>query len=75
MKLTENEKMMIKKLGHPRYTLEYIDQNTIGGSVSVLIDAPLALRQAGIGGFMAAIDSLVKLLPGSNQASDTVTER
>jgi hypothetical protein len=63
MKLTENEKMVIKKLEHPKYTLEYIDQNTIGGSVSVLYEAPLALRQAGIGGFMAAVDSLVKLLP------------
>ncbi len=58
--LTEQEIAVIKKLNHSLYTVEFINERMGRRPENVLINAPAALQQMGVEGFMDAVRCMVK---------------
>lgn len=59
-KLTAAEKSAIEKLGHTLYTADFIEDWLDCEPENVFTNAPAALQQMGVEGFMAAVRCIVK---------------
>lgn len=58
MKLTPEEKEIIKQINHPIYTPEYCEGYTEMEVANVFTNAPLALIQMGVKGFVACVRAI-----------------
>lgn len=58
--LTPEERWAIKTLGHPLYTEEFIEDWLSRESANVFTNAPVALQQMGVNGFMDAVRRLTR---------------
>lgn len=61
-KLTDNQKKIIEKLGHPVYNGEYVEK-WLNQASDVNTNAPAALIAMGACGFMDAIEAIEKAYP------------
>ena len=64
VKLTEREKEVINALGHPLYTVKYIETYLELSPASVFVNAPLALIQMSVDGYLSAVRAYIKAQGG-----------
>lgn len=60
-KLTDKEQQVIKRLDHNLYTVEFVAEWLDRKPENVFINAPAALQQMGVEGFMSAVRCLCRL--------------
>ena len=60
MKITDNEKRIIQELCDPLYSVEFVGEWLSRPTENVLINAPAALQQAMVEGFMVAVRKLAE---------------
>lgn len=68
--MTDKEKEIIKRLAHPVYTVEFLEE-WINRNDNVFVNAPAALQAMGAKGFYEAI----KAIANSEQEKQTMTGR
>lgn len=68
--MTDKEKEIIKRLSHPVYTVEFLEE-WVNRNDSVFVNAPAALQAMGAKGFYEAI----KAIANSEQEKQTMTGR
>lgn len=56
-KLTEQEKRIVAKIGHPLYTVEFLEE-WINRTDNVFVNAPAALQAMGAKGFYEAVQEM-----------------
>lgn len=59
-KLTVAEKEVIQKLNHKLYTVNFVEEWVTRPAENVFINAPAALQQAMVEGFIEAVRAIVK---------------
>lgn len=60
MKLSDKEKEYINSLEHPLYTAEFCDDWLERKPVKVSVNAPAALQQVAVEGFVTAVRAMMK---------------
>ena len=64
MKLTDAEKAVIEQLGHSLYSVDFIENWISREPENVFVNAPAALQQMGVNGYLEA----VKMIAGKEKA-------
>lgn len=64
--MTDTEKRVVREIGHPIYTVEYLEE-WINRNENVFINAPAALLAMGAKGFYEAVEILAKREEAGNE--------
>lgn len=60
-KLTDAEKAVVERLGNDLYTVDFIENWISRDPVNVFVNAPAALQQMGVNGYLEAVRMIVKM--------------
>lgn len=64
--MTEQEKSMVEMLGHPIYTVGYLEE-WLGRDDNVLVNPIAALSSMGAHGFYEAVKAIMKISPNTGE--------